>query len=192
MAEMNELPAVGINVHKERLARKLSLDELAKKSGVSKAMLSQIESGKVNPTIMTMWKIAQALQVDFNVLLKGEGEKIRKFQVSRRDDLTRLDTDAAGVHINVLSPLEQAEDLELYLLTLQPDAALKSSPHYAGTEEFLTVLEGELTVTAGRNSATLRPGDVLSYQCDIEHAIANPGPAPARAHLVVRFAKPGA
>ena len=72
-----DLPAVGVNVHKERRRQQLSLDALAAGSGVSKAMLSQIESGKVNPTVATMWKIAHALGVDFELLLKGGGARSR-------------------------------------------------------------------------------------------------------------------
>ncbi len=183
------MPAIGVNVRKERQVRKLSLDDLAKSSGVSKAMLSQIESGKVNPTVMTVWKIAQALEVDFNVLIKGEGEKIRKFHVSRREDLTKLDTGDAGVQIHVLSPPNQAEELELYWLDFKPGAALCSEAHYGGTEEFLTVLSGEFKVSAGRNSATLRAGDVLIYQCDVEHSIENTGGTPGEVHVVVWFTK---
>jgi len=183
------LPAIGVNVRKERQSRKLSLDDLARSSSVSKAMLSQIESGKVNPTVMTLWKIAQALEVDFNVLIKGEGEKIRKFQVSRREDLTKLDTGDEGVQIHVLSPPSQAEELELYWLNFKPGAALCSDAHFAGTEEFLTVLSGEFKVAAGKNNATLHPGDVLIYQCDVEHAIENVGTKPGEVHLVVRFTK---
>lgn len=184
---MSDYPAVGANVRKERQNRKLSLEALAEQSHVSKAMLSQIESGKVNPTIMTVWKIAQALKVDFNMLLKGESDKVRKFTVSRREDLTSLDTEAAGVRISVLTPLEQAEDLELYLVKLTPGATLKSSAHYAGTEEYLTVLSGELEVTAGRSHTQLHSGDVLIYEADIEHAIANRGKQEAALHMVVRF-----
>lgn len=185
---MSDYPAVGANVRKERQNRKLSLEALAEQSRVSKAMLSQIESGKVNPTIMTVWKIAQALKVDFNVLLKGEGDKVRKFAISRHGDLPRLDTENAGVRIRVLTPLAQAEDLELYLVTLKPEAALTSNAHYEGTEEYLTILEGEVTVTAGKNTTTLQTGDVLIYQSDIEHAIANQGTSTAKVHMVVRFA----
>lgn len=184
---MSDYPAVGANVRKERQNRKLSLEALAEQSHVSKAMLSQIESGKVNPTIMTVWKIAQALKVDFNVLLKGEGDKVRKFTVSRREDLTSLDTEASGVRISVLTPLEQAEDLELYLVKLKPGAVLESSAHYEGTEEYLTVLSGELEVTAGRSHTLLHTGDVLIYEADIEHAIANRGKQEASLHMVVRF-----
>lgn len=129
-------PAIGVNVKRQRLEQKMSLDKLAIASGVSKAMLSQIESAKVNPTIATMWKIAHALKVDFNLLLKGKGDKVRKFEINRHEDLTTLDADEEGVHINVLSPISMAEDLELYILTFQPDSILTSSPHCPDAEEF--------------------------------------------------------
>lgn len=182
-------PAIGVNVKRQRLEQKMSLDKLAVASGVSKAMLSQIESAKVNPTIATMWKIAHALKVDFNLLLKGKGDKVRKFEVNRYEDLTTLDADEKGVHINVLSPIAMAEDLELYILTFQPESILSSSPHYPDTEEVLTVLEGKVEVTAGRNSTILNKGDVLIYQCDINHAIRNLLQGESKVYLVVRFAK---
>jgi transcriptional regulator with XRE-family HTH domain len=182
-------PAIGRNVKKERLNQKMSLDSLAMASGVSKAMLSQIESEKVNPTIATMWKIAHALKVDFNVMLKGEGDKIRKFEINRREDLTCLDTDEEGVHINVLSPISMAEDLELYILTFKEGGALNSNPHYPDTEEFLTVLNGKIKVTAGSKSAVLNAGDVLVYHCDVNHAIENLNAGESKIYLVVRFAK---
>ncbi|MDD5727509.1 MAG: XRE family transcriptional regulator [Victivallales bacterium] len=182
-------PVIGANVKRRRLEEKMSLDKLAAASGVSKAMLSQIESGKVNPTVATLWKIAHALKVDFNALLKGKGDKVRKFTVNRYEDLTTLDTDEKGVHINVLSPITMAEDLELYILTFQPGSLLNSSPHYPDTEEFLTVLEGKVEVAAGKNSTVLETGDVLIYQCDVQHSIANLSPGESRVYLVVRFAK---
>lgn len=192
MSNIPEPPSIGKNVRKERLAQKLSLDELSNASGVSKAMLSQIESEKVNPTIATMWKIAHGLGVDFNALLKGEGEKIRRFDINRREDITTLDTDEEGAHINVLSPISMAEDLELYILTFKPKGALHSSAHYPETEEYLTVLEGKVKVTAGRNSTTLNAGDVLLYQCDVEHSIENLYDGESRIYLVVRFANSSA
>ncbi len=182
-------PAIGVNVKRQRSEQKMSLDKLAEASGVSKAMLSQIESAKVNPTIATMWKIAHALKVDFNLLLKGKGEKVRKFEINRHEDLTTLDADEEGVHINVLSPITLAEDLELYILTFQPESILSSSPHYPDTEEFLTVLDGEIEVTAGKNSTILKKNDVLIYQCDVNHSIKNLSPKESKVYLVVRFAK---
>lgn len=183
-----KLPEIGENVKHQRLASKMSLENLALASGVSKAMLSQIESSKVNPTIATMWKIAHALNVDLNLLLKGKGDKIRKFEVNRYDDLTTLDTEEKGVHIHVLSPITTAEDMELYILTFQPGSMLNSSAHYPDTEEFLTVLTGEVEVSAGKNSAILKKGDTIIYQCDVDHAIKNISEGEAQVYLTVRFA----
>jgi XRE family transcriptional regulator, regulator of sulfur utilization len=187
MNEIPKPPSIGKNVKQERTDQKLSLDELSTASGVSKAMLSQIESGKVNPTIATMWKIAHGLGVEFSVLMKGEGKKIRRFDINRKEDITTLDTDEEGAHISVLSPVGMAEDLELYLLTFAPAGMLHSQPHYPGTEEFLTVLAGKVKVIAGDKETILNEGDVLIYQCDIEHSIENLAEIPARIYLVVRF-----
>jgi len=189
MTIMPQPPRIGSNVKRERKRQRLSLDELSQKSGVSKAMLSQIEAEKVNPTVATAWKIAYALNLDFNAMLKGREENIRKFEVNRKDDITSLDTDEEGVHINVLSPISLAEDLELYILTFKNGAILRSNPHYAGTEEYLTVLDGQVKVSAGKNVASLNAGDVIIYQCDIDHVIENVGPGEAKVHLVVRFVR---
>ncbi|MFA6101733.1 MAG: XRE family transcriptional regulator [Victivallaceae bacterium] len=182
-------PSIGKNVKKERQHQQLSLDTLSAASGVSKAMLSQIESDKVNPTIATMWKIAHALKVDFNVLLKGEGDKVRKFSINRKEDITTLDTIEEGVYIKVLSPIAMSEDLELYTLTFKPGAILSSIPHYPETEEYLTVLDGKVKVTAGKKSTVLNEGDVLLYQCDVEHSIENLADKDSRLYMVVRFAR---
>ncbi len=182
-------PSIGKNVKKERQHQQLSLDALSAASGVSKAMLSQIESDKVNPTIATMWKIAHALKVDFNVLLKGEGDKVRKFSINRKEDITTLDTIEEGVYIKVLSPIAMSEDLELYTLSFKSGAVLSSIPHYPETEEYLTVLDGKVKVTAGKKSTVLNEGDVLLYQCDIEHIIENLSDKDSRIYMVVRFAR---
>jgi len=184
-----ELPAVGINVHKERRKQQLSLDALSAASGVSKAMLSQIECCKVNPTVATMWKIAHALGVDFEMMLKGEGVRAKKFEVNPAERITSFTMDRSGTIFRVLSPISMAEDLEFYLVTLEPGAVHSSQPHQEGTEEFLTVLSGELSVTADKNSTLLHKGDFISYQSDVEHSIANPSNVPAEIYMVVRFAR---
>lgn len=182
-----KLPEIGENVKQQRLEKKMSLESLAFSSGVSKAMLSQVESSKVNPTVATMWKIAHALNVDLNLLLKGKGDKIKKFEVNRYDDLTTLDTEEKGVHIHVLSSISMAEDLELYILTFQPGSMLNSSAHFPNTEEFLTVLKGKVEVIAGKNSAVLNKGDTIIYQCDINHSIRNISEDESQIYMTVRF-----
>ena len=183
-----DIPAVGANLHRERRRQQLSLDALAAASGVSKAMLSQIESDKVNPTIATMWKIAHALNISFETLLKGEGARSKRFEVNRRECITSITTQESGAVFQVLSPVTMAENLELYRLTLAPGCVHCSQAHTPGTEEFLTVLSGGIRVEAGENSVELRAGDFIFFESDVPHGIANPADTPAEVYMVVKFA----
>ena len=187
MSDVATPSVIGRNVRKERHERKLSLDELSLASGVSKATLSQIEAGKVNPTVATLWKIAQSIHVDLHALVMGESEKIREFNVSRSNDLPLLSS-AAGVEIRVLSPISFAEDTELYLLNMSPGAVLESEAHAPGCMEILAVATGSFRVTAGKRSTVLEKGDVLTYQCDVPHRIENAAEASSQLYMTVKFA----
>jgi transcriptional regulator with XRE-family HTH domain len=180
-------PLIGKNIQKARKEQGLTLEVLSERSGVSKAMLSQIEQEKANPTVATVWKISQGLNVDINSLLEGTGQAGRRFHVVRKDAIVKLETDEPGIHLRVLSPVSMVEDLEMYLLSFEPHASLDSGAHFPKTEEFLTVFEGRVRVTAGENVSDLEPGDFITYHGDVEHTIENLGDLCATVHLVVRF-----
>ena len=182
-------PLIGRNIQKIRKEQGLTLDVLSEKSGVSKAMLSQIESEKVNPTVATVWKISQGLNVEINGLLAGGNELQRRFHVIRKDDLTRLETDEEGLHMRVLSPISLVEDLEIYLLSFEKGGTLNSAAHFPKTEEYLTVIEGRVKIHAGENTTELTAGDFATYHCDVEHSIENISDGKATVHMVVRFNK---
>ncbi len=184
-------PSIGSSIQKMRKSHKLTLSVLSQKSGVSVATLSQIEADKVNPTIATLWKIAEGLEIDIHSLLSGLERQRRMFDISRRDDIARLDTEEEGVHIRVYSPLSMAEDLEMYSLTFSPGQKLLSDPHPQKTEEYLTVVEGRIKVEVGDNAAELGPDDFIRYHADVQHNIENIGPENARLNMVVRFKKGG-
>lgn len=184
-----EKPLVGKNIQGIRKKQGLTLGILAEKSGVSKAMLSQIEADKVNPTVAMVWKIAQGLGVEIQDLLSGGGDLSRKFNITRKDSITTLDTEHETVHLQVLSPVSLVEDIEMYLLTFEPGGELRSSPHFPRTEEYLTVISGRIKVTAGDHTAELQTGDFIDYHCDIDHCIENVGDERAVIHMVVRFRK---
>ncbi len=188
--EEKSFPPIGENIQKMRKQKQFTLDTLAERSGVSKSMLSQIESGKVNPTVATVWKIARGLGVELDALLKGMDRGLKKFDIIRKESTTILDTTEKGPHIRVLSPIEMAEDLEIYLLDFEKGTALHSKPHEPKSEEYLTVLEGRVKVRAGNNEAELNTGDFIIYNCDIEHSIENIHEGTSRVHMIVRFFKP--
>lgn len=178
---------VGKNIQKFRNAQNLTLNVLSERSGVSKAMLSQIEADKVNPTIATIWKIAQGLGIAIQDILEGTSEPRRKFQLNKYENITILDTEEEGVLIHVLSPLSMVGDLEMYTLRFKPGKALVSEAHFPKSEEFLTLISGRIEVTAGKNISVMEKGDFLTYHCDIEHSIKNIGDEDALVHMVVRY-----
>ena len=180
-------PEIGANIQLIRKEQGLTLETLAERSGVSKAMLSQIESDKVNPTVLTIWKIARGLDVELDAILKGGWEPVRTFEITRAEDVHILDAAEGGPHIRVFSPLSMAEDLEIYQLDFDPGSTLSSRAHAPRTEELLTVLSGRVTVESGGKRAELQTGDFIIYQVDTDHEISNPYDEPARIHLIVRF-----
>ena len=184
---MERPPMIGKTILRIRNSQNLTLNVLSERSGVSKAMLSQIETDKVNPTVATVWKIAQGLGVEIHDLLSGGNDQRKKFHVNRYENITTLDTDEEGVLIHVLSPLSMVEDLELYMLTFETWTSLNSDPHFPNSEEFLTVIKGTVSVQAGNNETELKKGDFIAYHCDVPHAIRNTGAGKAVVHLVVRY-----
>ncbi|WP_248298087.1 helix-turn-helix domain-containing protein [Tabrizicola sp. YIM 78059] len=164
-----------------RKARGLSLDAIAKLSGVSRSMVSQIERGESSPTVATLWALTQALQLDFAGLL--EGRPAPGIEVTRAGTTPVIQR--SGVTIRILSAPESVGRHEVYDLTFAPAARLLSESHSPGCREHLTVLEGRLSVRSGDAVETLGAGDVARYPADRPHEIAAEDAA-ARAILIVQ------
>ena len=186
MPTIPELPLIGKNVHNLRKKISLSLDELANISGVSKAMLSQVEQGKVNPTIAILWKIARGLGVEFKTIL-GTEENERVFLVSRSETAFVINNQENNARLKALNPPQMVDELELYWLSLKPNGALVSEPHFSFTEEIVTVIEGRIEVSAGDKNAVLEKGDSIRYHADVKHSIREVGGKEAEAFLTVYF-----
>lgn len=165
-----------------RKARGLSLDAVAKLSGVSRSMVSQIERGESSPTVATLWNLTQALQVDFAGLL--EGKPAPMIEVTRAGAAPVI-ARSPGVRIRILSPAEAVGEHEVYELAFEGGAALVSEPHSVGCREHLTVIEGTLSVQSGEETERLGPGDTARYAADRGHAIHAVDGA-ARAILIVQ------
>ena len=166
-----------------RRSQGLSLDAVAKLSGVSRSMVSQIERGESSPTIATLWNLTRALQVDFAGLLDRQ-DLTDRVEVLRAAAVPTIENRGEGCNIRILSAPEDAGKHELYDLEFLPDGKLISGPHGRGTREHLTVIEGRVKVTSGTATRELSSGDTARYQADVDHAIEAIGSA--RALLVVQ------
>lgn len=177
---------IGQKVRKYRKAATLSLDQLARLSGVSKAMLSQVEQDKTNPTIAVIWKIAKALNVSIADLVDTVDPRLR-FQIIRREDERYIFINSPQCTIRTLSPLSLEKDIEFYQIDLHPGGRLESEPHFQNTVEILTVAKGKLHVRSADQDVTLHPGDSVYYCADVPHVLTNPATVPARAYMVVKY-----
>ncbi len=176
----------GTRVKELRAARNWSLEALAAASGVSRSMLSQIERDQANPTLAVTMRIANAFGMPLGELLQVPAAS-SSVSVVRADDRAFHYRSDKHVRIRTLSPLNLEKDVELYEVQLQPGGALRSSAHFEGTREFLTVQKGQVAVESGPDNDLLNPGDSASYRADVPHAIINRGNGEASVFLVVIY-----
>ena len=174
---------LGSRVKHLRAARGWSLEALAHASGVSRSMLSQIEREAANPTLAVTLRIARAFGLALGELLEMPGAA-SAVTVIRSDDHTYHYRSDKDCRIRTLSPLNLEKDVEFYEIRLQPGGALRSSPHFEGTREFLTVHKGRVRVESGGDAEELNPGDSASYRADVPHAIINAGAGEAIVFLI--------
>ena len=181
-----EPPRVGDTLAALRQARALSLDELSRKAGVSKSMLSQIERAQANPTVAVVWRLANALGVPIADLLgAAPGPAAPAIALVGTHATPSLRSPDGLCELRILGPVEMAGQFEWYELKLQPGAVLDSQPHEPGTQEHLTVSAGTLDVRVGEVSQKLKVGETARYSADRPHCITNTAKTPATAWMVV-------
>ncbi len=145
-----------------RKKRELTMSGLAERSGVSKGTLSVLEDGSGNPTISTLWSIADALEVPFNELINTEP------QINRRQ------FEADGVSVQLIDQTNTDLRIEAYHMMIKANSHRKSSPHPAGVEEQVTVLTGHLLIGALNNPKLLGPGEHYRFKADCQHIYSAP------------------
>jgi transcriptional regulator with XRE-family HTH domain len=173
-------------VRELRAQRGWSLDALSKACGVSRSMLSQIERNQANPTLAVAFRIAQAFGMSLGDLVETPRatSAIAVIRASDRGQVYRSDKDCM---IRTLSPLHLEKDVEIYEVQLKEGGALRSSPHYQGTREFLTIQRGKVRLESAEDTERLERGDSASYRADVPHAIVNTGRGEALVVLVVIY-----
>jgi transcriptional regulator with XRE-family HTH domain len=175
---------VAENLRQRRKARHLSLDDLAKASGVSRAALSQIETRKTNPTVGLLWKIAVGLGIPFAELI---GEPTGAVSILRRGAAQVLRSLDAKLESRPLAPAGSSPLVELYELRLAARASHASEAHARGTREIVVVLSGALRMHLGEETYELDAGDSISFPADAPHAYENPGSTEGRYHNVILY-----
>jgi transcriptional regulator with XRE-family HTH domain len=181
------VPVLGANLRRLRVKKGLSLERLAKQSGVSRAMLSQVELGYSAPTINVIWRIANALGVPFGALLTIENS--RTTQVLPATKAKLLTSHDGAFSSRALFPFDAPRRTEFYELRLKPRGIERSAAHAPGTSENLVVSQGAVVITIGEDSVRLDTGDAIMFNADVDHTYQNPGAETAVLYLVMTYAQ---
>jgi transcriptional regulator with XRE-family HTH domain len=179
-------------MRKLRSSHNLTLDELARRTGMSRTLLGQIELGKTAPSVSVVWKIAQAFKVHFSELL-ASSERVET-TILRAADSKRLISPDGRFSSRPLYPFAEKPEAEFYELFLAGHSREDAQPHQPGTRENLIVTSGRLELHVGGDHFQLGKGDAIVFAADVAHSYINPGGEDCWMYLVMTYASllPGA
>ena len=172
------------NVKALRESKKLSLEKVAELTGVSKTMIGQIERGESAPTITTIWKIANGLKISFTSLINNPQPETK---VVSRSDMQVLSEDNGKYRVYPHVPFEDDKRFEVYSVEIDKGGFLSADSHMVGTEEFLTIFDGELTIRINNEEYTVRSGDSIRFKADRPHVYHNSGETLTRLSMVLYY-----
>ena len=175
---------VANNLKRLREGKKMSLDAVAKVSGVSKSMLGQIERGDVNPTLSTVWKIANGLKVSFTELMTRPE---MDFEVIRREEVEPVTGDGGRYRNFPMFPFDGERRFEIYYIEMDPASHLEAEPHPDGTQEFVTAFSGALTVCVDNHELAVESGSSLRFKADRPHSYRNTSDEICRLSMVIYY-----
>ena len=161
---------IAFNIKHLRMERNLSLTQLSEVSGVSKAMLSDIEKGNGNPTINTIWKIANGLKVPYTKLMDGVDNKAT---LVRKCDAPSQSGETDDYKVYCYYPTTPTRNFELFYVELQGNSSNSSIGHSDKAQEYVFIIEGQLTIKTDNTEYILEKGDSLTFDSSIAHTYFN-------------------
>ena len=159
-----------------RQARGWSLSKLAEETGVSKAMLGQVERNESSPTVSTLWKIATGLNVPFSTFISPEAVPQPVF-----------DPQQQAMVIKPLFPWDDELKYDHFSITLAPGACSESTPHEAGVVEHVVVISGELEMNIDGEWRLILPDSGVRFAGDKPHAYRNRSELSVHFHSLIHY-----
>jgi transcriptional regulator with XRE-family HTH domain len=187
MAERN---TIGWKLQAVRESRKLSVEALAERAGLTAQVVGQIESGALIPSLTPLIRIARAVGVRLGTFLDDQenvgpvlvraGEKRKVMHVSDKDHPGTSDLDFFSLAAN-----KAGRHMEPFLIDIYPSSAQAVRPSAHEGEEFIYVFSGEVEIAYGTETYRLRTGDSIYYDSIVAHNVHCKGEQPARILAVV-------
>ena len=160
------LGVIAASLRRERQRAGLSLTEVARRAGVAKSTLSQLESGTGNPSIETLWALCVALDVPFSRLLDPPALQT---QVIRADEGPTVTAAQADYHATLLASSAPGARCDIYRIAAEPGHPRASEPHNPGVVEHTVIGAGRALVGVAGQAVELGPGDYIRYPADQPH-----------------------
>jgi transcriptional regulator with XRE-family HTH domain len=176
--------AIGSQLRAARRVRGLTLERLAERSEVSRAMLSKIERDERNPTVAVACRIAEALEVTLSQLLGLE--EPREVILLPRAERKVFRDPKSGFERHLLSPTFPTKGVEFLMNVIPPGKRSGAfPPHQKAVEEYLVVASGTLKAILDGKEYLLREGDALYFDAAVEHEFVNDGRGRCVYYLVI-------
>ena len=160
---------IAANLHRLRAARGMSLATLAGRADVAKATLANLEQGRGNPTIETLWSLALGLGVAFSDLLEDRRETTTVVVRAQQGARVRGSAPGGKLDLRLLDRIERDGLVEVFDMSLPAGTEHLGSPHGGGVVERVFVFAGTITVGPASETITLGPGDFARYGGDGPH-----------------------
>jgi transcriptional regulator with XRE-family HTH domain len=161
---------LGKTIQRLRKAYNLSLSELSEQSGVAKSIISQIERNETNPTLATIWRLSQALDVSIDRVLSAAHDADFVEDIPP-NDMPMLTSEDGKMQLTIIGWSKTVEWLQWYDVAAETGAVLESEGHQRGSIECLSVLSGTFEVTAGQETRRVEAGGTVRYRCDRPHTV---------------------
>ena len=179
---------IGFFVRDARKTQQLSLEQLAQKAGVSRAMISRIERNEAVPTTTVLAKLAEALGLTFSQLMSRSDEQ-EILRIPAKCQPVLKDEESGFVR-RCLSPVLPGRGIDFVMNTLPPRATAGDfGAHRRGVEEYIFVQTGRLKAVIGSEMVTLEEGDSLYFQADANHSFINVGRCDCIYFLIIDSAR---
>jgi transcriptional regulator with XRE-family HTH domain len=174
--------AIGIQLKLARTNKDWSLDAASKHTGVSKAMLGQIERGESSPTVARLWDIATGFHLPLSYFFVALDDKGLSNNVLNNE---------SGIYITTLFPFDAETKSEVFSLTLAPLHQQISAPHNNGVIEHILVIEGEIEYFLNEQWHPLNKGEVVKFNANQKHGYRNMSESQAIFHNIIYYTGEG-
>lgn len=167
------LRTVAHNVRAARVRAGLSLEELGRRSQVSKGALVALEKAQGNPNLATLVRLADTLGISVSTLMQGPHEG--RVRITAADTVAPLWTGERGSEARLMLTTSGPAPVEVWRWRLEPDEEYPSHPHQAGVVEMISVTAGRMTLVVDGTEHTLEAGQTATFDGDTPHTYRGTG-----------------